>query len=212
MAEKIARISRSLSWRHEFIRNHDYRCHYCNRFAGSVEAGPDGDPWHVEHMVALAAGGEDAEENLTLSCERCNSLKGTLPYANFRRYAREVFWVGEPSRLTLKQLEYFEACFLRTEDGKWMTRNKDEEGRFVQILAVTLSDSALDDLDLIGEFDTWGTSSRSGGMHNINFALEAHRLAPKLIAEVHLLHAELSLLRTQLAEANGTQQATTDAA
>ena len=44
---QIAWISRPQPWREEFIRSHDYRCHYCNRFAGSVDVGPDGKPWHV---------------------------------------------------------------------------------------------------------------------------------------------------------------------
>ena len=33
-------------------------------------------------------------------------------------------------------------------------------------------------------------------MHNVRFVVQAHRLMPKLIAEIHLLHAELALLRS----------------
>lgn len=194
MSEKIARISRSLSWRHEFIRAHDYRCHYCNRFAGSVDVDPDGKPWHVEHKHALAAGGEDVEENLTLACERCNSLKHTLPYENFRRYAREIFWVGEPDRVIPKDLELLEASFLRTTAGKWLYRGKGDDGRTLEVLALDDELGRLDDASLIGAFDIRG-SARDDGLHNVRFVIEAHRLAPKLIAEIHLLHAELALLR-----------------
>lgn len=204
MTEKITRISRPLSWRQEFIRSHDYRCHYCNRFAGSVEVGPDGKPWHVEHMDALAAGGEDAEENLTLACERCNSLKGVLPYENFRRYARSVFWVGKPSRLTLQDLEQLEAAYMRTSHGNWMHHSIEDPNSDCtnQVVAVDPDEEELY-REVVGNFSDAG--GRSGGMHNVRFTIYAHRLMPKLIAEIHLLHAELALAR-------GDSQATTDAA
>jgi len=192
MPEKIVRISRPMSWRHDFIRSHEYRCHYCNRLAGSVEVGPDGKPWHVEHMNALAAGGEDAEGNLTLACERCNSLKHTLPYENFRRYARELLWVGEPSRLTVADLESLEAAFLRTDDGRWMFRATDDNYT-VDLLAVGSENPCLDQAEAVGQFHA--SNSRRGGLNNVDFIIEAHRLMPKLIAEIHLLHAELALLR-----------------
>lgn len=205
MSEKIARIQRPQSWRHKFIRAHDYRCHYCNRFASSVDVGPDGKPWHVDHMNALAAGGEDVEENLTLACERCNSFKGTLNYANFRRYAFEVFWVGEPKRLVMADLERLEAAFLRTTDGRWMCQEASDGSRTVAVLALEEMSESLGDALPIGEFSTVGTSSRSGGHHNLDFILQAHRLMPKLIAEIHLLHAELALFRSD-------SQATSEAA
>lgn len=205
MAEKIVRISRPQAWRQDFIRAHDYRCHYCNRFAGSVEVGPDSKPWHVDHMNALATGGKDAEENLTLACERCNFLKHTLPYENFRRYARSVFWVGEPSRLTLTDLELLEAAYLRTTDGHWMSHDIEDPASdcTAQVIAVQLHEEDLDPSEVIGNFSTAG--GRSGGQHNVRFVIHAHRLAPKLIAEIHLLHAELALLRSD-------SQATSEAA
>lgn len=202
MSEKIVRISRPQAWRQDFIRAHDYRCHYCNRFAGSVEAGPDGKPWHVEHMNALAAGGEDAEENLTLACERCNFLKHTLPYENFRRYARSVFWVGEPSRLVLQDLERLEGAFLRTDVGRWMYRETD--GRTTELVAIAEDSDCLNNAETIAEFYTAGRS-RTGGENNLLFLIEAHQLMPRLIAEIHLLHAELAALRSD-------SQATSEAA
>lgn len=203
MPEKIARIQRPQSWRHEFIRSHDYRCHYCNRFAGSVEVGPDGKPWHVDHMDALAAGGEDVEENLTLACERCNFLKRTLPYENFRRWARAVLWAGEPIRLQLSDLEHLEGSYLKTSGHDWMHHEVDSDQGLCRLVAITHGESNLGAADVIGDFHM--TYGRSGGWHNLDFVIEAHRLMPQLIAEIHLLHAELALLR-------GDKQATTDAA
>ncbi|MGW4825790.1 HNH endonuclease [Streptomyces sp. NPDC004227] len=197
MSNPIARISRPQAWRHEFIREHGYRCHYCNRFAGSVEVGPDGKPWHVDHMNALAAGGEDVEENLTLACGRCNSLKHTLPYDNFRRYARQLLWSGEPQRLRLEDLEALEGAFLRTSSGRWLTRDiSDERSEYTsQLFALEDHESDLDAANVIGEFLI--PSGRTGGGHNLRFVIEAHRLVPQLIAEIHLLHAELAMLRGQ---------------
>jgi hypothetical protein len=201
----ISRISRSRSWRDDFIRAHDYRCHYCNRFAGSVEVGPDGKPWHIEHMDALASGGADADENLTLACERCNSLKATRPYENFRRYARAILWAAEPQRLDLRDLEVLEGSFLKSTGGSWMHRDITEQRNEYtsQIVAVVDGDPSLDSAEVVAEVFT--TGGHSGGRHNLAFIVQAHRLMPQLIAEIHLLHAELASLRSDT-------QATTDAA
>jgi hypothetical protein len=206
MDAPITRITRPQAWRDEFIRSHRYRCHYCNRFAGSVDVGPDGKPWHVEHMDALANGGADAEENLTLSCERCNSLKHTLPYENFRRYARAVFWSGEPDRLNLRDLEHLESAFLRSSNGHWMHLDVSPQRSeyTARLISAYVEDPDLDAADVIGEFVT--TTGRSGGRHNLNFIVQAHRLMPKVIAEIHLLHAELALLRAEQATPDAAQR------
>lgn len=194
MADRIARISRPISWRHDFIRSHDYRCHYCNRFAGPTDVGPDGKPWHVDHMDALANGGEDAEENLTLACERCNSLKRTLPYGNFRSYARCSLWAGDSQRLDLKDLESLEAKYLRSTGGNWMSRSVERDEYTAQIFAINDGEYDTDCFaDVVGEFST--TGGRSGGIYNVRFVIEAHRLMPHLIAEIHLLRAELAVAR-----------------
>ena len=192
----IARISRPQSWRETFIRSHDYRCHYCNRFAGTVDVGPDGKPWHVEHMDALANCGADSEENLTLACERCNSLKSVLPYENFRRYARAALWAGESSRLDLKDLEYLEATFLRTTSGTWMYREVEDpvSDCTLQVIAVHTEEEEIGG-DVIANFSEG--HGRTGGRYNVRFAMQAHRLMPRLIAEIHLLHAELAVARSE---------------
>jgi hypothetical protein len=196
MTTPIIRIARPQSWREDFIRSHGYRCHYCNRFAGSVEAGPDGKAWHVEHKDALANGGADTEENLTLACGRCNSLKGTLPYENFRRYARAALWVGEASRLDLQDLEALEAAYLRTTAGTWMFRDIEDPHSdcTVQVIAVQPDEEEIGG-DIIANFSEG--HGRTGGLHNVRFAIQAHRLMPKLVAEVHLLRAEVAALRSE---------------
>lgn len=53
------------------------RCGYC-RTSSRVT----GQPLTVEHIIPLARGGTSDEENLWLSCRRCNEFKGTQVEAN----------------------------------------------------------------------------------------------------------------------------------
>jgi 5-methylcytosine-specific restriction endonuclease McrA len=48
------------------------RCRYCG-----VECGEGGERWEIDHVVPVAKGGRDAEDNLVLACRRCNQKKGT---------------------------------------------------------------------------------------------------------------------------------------
>lgn len=204
MTEKIARISRPQSWRHEFIRSHDYRCHYCNRFAGSVDAGPDGKPWHVEHMDALAEGGADAEENLTLACERCNSIKHTLPYANFKQYARSFLWDEDPKRVSDSDLNTLMTAYLRSTDGDWFYVTPEEDTGAVRLHTFLSHELGMESAGFFAEINIRGSTSKPA-MGDADFIVLAHRLMPGLVAELHTLRAELALLR-------GDTQATTDAA
>lgn len=194
MSNPIARISRPQSWRHEFIRAHDYRCHYCNRFAGTVDVGPDGKPWHVDHMHALAAGGEDVEENLTLACERCNSIKHTLPYGNFKQYAKTLFWVGEAKRLEPADLEKLMSAYLRTTDGEWFYSVSNSGTGLVRLHALPSQDLGFEADGFIAEIDIRGSTSKPA-MGDADFIVLAHRLLPQLVAELHILRAELAEAR-----------------
>lgn len=195
MPERIARIARPLSWRHRFIRDHDYRCHYCNRFAGTVEVGPDGKPWHVDHMEALAGGGADAEENLTLACERCNTLKHTLPYANFKEYAAALFWVGEPRRISDDDLDQLMAAFLRTTDGEWFYSMPEAgAGTTVRLHALPGHELGIE-AEGIAEISIAGSTSKPA-MGDADFIVLAHRLMPQMVAEIHLLRSELQAAKS----------------
>jgi hypothetical protein len=57
------------------IQQANYTCTYCGRRNYSSRVGPDNRPWHLDHAIPLARGGEDAPENLVLSCEMCNLRK-----------------------------------------------------------------------------------------------------------------------------------------
>lgn len=55
---------------------HILMCSYC-RQTGSIDVGPDGRPWSIDHVIPRNAGGSDRMENLVKSCHRCNSRKHT---------------------------------------------------------------------------------------------------------------------------------------
>jgi hypothetical protein len=48
------------------------RCGYCQVSSQYVYA-----PMEIDHIIPIASGGTDDEENLWLTCPRCNSFKGT---------------------------------------------------------------------------------------------------------------------------------------
>ena len=52
----------------------DYTCQHCQR-KGTEDTGPDGRGWHIDHVTALAKGGQTARYNLALSCATCNQRK-----------------------------------------------------------------------------------------------------------------------------------------
>ncbi len=49
----------------------NFRCGYCLRSELLI-----GMPMEFEHLIPLALGGQTVEENLWLSCRRCNEFKG----------------------------------------------------------------------------------------------------------------------------------------
>ena len=155
-------------------------------------------------MEALANGGADAEENLTLACERCNSLKHTLPYGNFRQYAQALFWEGEPKRLGPRDLESLMTAYLSTPDGEWFYSVPDSNVGTVRLHSLPSHELAVESGCYIAEISIQGTTSRRA-TGDADFIVLAHRLMPQLVAELHILRAEL-------AEARGETQATEDAA
>jgi hypothetical protein len=50
-------------------------CAYC-RQVGTTQNGPDLTPWHYDHVMPLAKGGEDATWNVVKACSYCNLAKG----------------------------------------------------------------------------------------------------------------------------------------
>jgi hypothetical protein len=200
MTEKIARIVRPLAWRHDFIRAHDYRCHYCNR-PGGLEAGPDRRPWHVDHKDPLAEGGGDVEDNLTLACKRCNIAKSTQPYLRFRAFARAAFWSGEVESASDEDLAELLDAYLDTPDGSWffsfpILDSDDQRYRVLSRPADEINDGCDEDVAEIRR----GLGRNCQARSIAEFIIHAHRLAPLLIAEVRTLRAELAEARGDLGD------------
>jgi HNH endonuclease len=57
-------------------RQAKFRCGYCLRSEVLI-----GMPMEFEHILPVAFGGKTIEENLGLSCRRCNEFKGTQTHA-----------------------------------------------------------------------------------------------------------------------------------
>jgi 5-methylcytosine-specific restriction endonuclease McrA len=74
MKRKRAKISKALQ--NKIRRQARFRCGYC--LCSEVLLGM---PMEIEHLIAVAIGGTDDEENLWLSCRRCNGFKGILMQA-----------------------------------------------------------------------------------------------------------------------------------
>lgn len=56
--------------------SHVLRCAYCKE-DGATDAGPDGRPWSIDHVIPKFYGGTDSPANLVKCCHRCNSKKHT---------------------------------------------------------------------------------------------------------------------------------------
>lgn len=52
------------------------RCFWCGADTGSS--------YHIDHLIPLCRGGTNAEENMVVSCQRCNDSKGSLTPKEFR--------------------------------------------------------------------------------------------------------------------------------
>jgi hypothetical protein len=133
MSNPIARISRPQSWRHEFIREHGYRCHYCNR-PGGPSIGPDNRPWHIDHKDPLAEGGEDTEDNIALACKRCNLAKHTQPYKQFRRFAFGAFWNEVTKSAAEEDLDDLLRSYAGTPDGTWFFEVAGSAGSPIRVI------------------------------------------------------------------------------
>jgi len=56
----------------------EFQCQYCGG-EGDEHTGPDGRPWHIDHIIPVTRGGPSVRENLTLACHTCNLRKGDRP-------------------------------------------------------------------------------------------------------------------------------------
>lgn len=87
----VARKRWSAKARLRIFLAHDGRCHVCK---GSIGVG---EPWELDHIIALALGGDDAESNLAPAhkkgCHASKTAKADVP-AIAKAKRREIAHVG----------------------------------------------------------------------------------------------------------------------
>lgn len=66
------RSRRALRQRFEILKRDGYRCRYCGRSGRLVQL-------EVDHVIPVAAGGTDDDENLVTACGDCNLGKSDRP-------------------------------------------------------------------------------------------------------------------------------------
>lgn len=195
---EITRVSRSESWRRDFIVKHRGRCHYCNR-GGLQDLGPDERPWHVDHMHALARGGEDTEDNLTLACKRCNLAKGVQPYARFRAFAKAALWVPDDWRVSEFELDRFMDNYARVQnrweeavgaESKWRV---DGEERIVVIGVDGVTHPEV--VVRLGAPDDNNMDTAHPKANLLDFIVSMYTHLPAAITELRMLRAEVEELR-----------------
>jgi len=69
---KTNRVPLAKSLRFRIFRRDGFQCQYCGRVPPDVIL-------HVDHIVPLADGGTNDEDNLTTACHDCNAGKGRSP-------------------------------------------------------------------------------------------------------------------------------------
>jgi hypothetical protein len=67
----MARKALSASQRWQVLARDAFTCCYCG-----AQAGQSGVTLHVDHLVSVADGGDNAFDNLVTACQRCNGGKG----------------------------------------------------------------------------------------------------------------------------------------
>lgn len=82
------------------------RCAYCNR-TGGMYLDPDGEVWHMDHVVPLYLNGTDTLDNITKACKACNIRKGIQLWDTNKVITAESFLgkQGVPSAVMARNLE-----------------------------------------------------------------------------------------------------------
>jgi hypothetical protein len=90
--------------RFEIFKRDSFTCQYCGRKPPEVML-------HVDHILAVANGGGNAEDNLLTSCADCNLGKSAVP---MERIKAPINFSAEDKQEKIDQLEAYRA-FLQSE-------------------------------------------------------------------------------------------------
>lgn len=76
--ERVFEKSIRREMKHDMLSSLDNECVYCfNKLTYKTAT--------FEHKMPKLRGGSDERKNLTISCQRCNSIKGTMTDGEFRK-------------------------------------------------------------------------------------------------------------------------------
>lgn len=109
----MRRKSLSKKTRFDVFKRDRFTCQYCG-------AHPPGVLLHVDHIVAIAAGGTNAIDNLATSCEPCNLGKGARSLSVVpQTLAAKAKDIAEREAQLLGYQDVLEAKRQRIEDELW---------------------------------------------------------------------------------------------
>lgn len=74
-ARKANAPSGKLPSKKELLERQGGRCYWCGCKASRIPRHPNGYKWTLDHVVALANGGSNTEDNIVIACHQCNSRK-----------------------------------------------------------------------------------------------------------------------------------------
>lgn len=99
----------SFRTKRKIYRQANGHCAYCGKHVSHTKA-------TLDHILPFSKGGRYHQENLRLSCQACNNLKGNLTMEQFRRLydSRHLFYFerkpSAPFILTISQQTHLTAC------------------------------------------------------------------------------------------------------
>lgn len=109
----MKRQSISTKTRFEIFKRDRFACQYCG-------ATPPAVVLHVDHIVAVANGGENNSDNLITSCEKCNQGKGAKELSTVPQSLREkAIETAEREAQLVGYQEILQARRKRIEGESW---------------------------------------------------------------------------------------------
>lgn len=119
-----ANVRKSLSKKTRFdvFKRDDFTCQYCGAHPPAVIL-------HADHIIAVANGGGDEQDNLVTSCEPCNLGKGARPLSVVpQSLAEKAALVAEREAQLLGYHEVMESRLERIERDLWRVAEEIEPG------------------------------------------------------------------------------------
>lgn len=126
MSDKPKRRALSVKTRFDVFKRDAFTCQYCG-------AHPPGVLLHVDHVVAVAAGGTNSVDNLVTACEPCNLGKGARSLSSVpETLAEKARAVAEREKQLLGYQAVLEAKRDRIEDELWRVAEALDPGSSVR--------------------------------------------------------------------------------